>query len=132
MNTVPESHRDLLASDVAVLATVEPDGYPQVTALWFLPDDDGALRLSLNTARQKVKNLRERPECTLFILDRANPYRSIEMRAHAELAPDEGYAFADRVGRKYDAGLRTLDQPGESRVVVTLRPVKVNAANLSG
>ena len=132
MNTVPESHRDLLASDVAVLATVGRDGYPQVTALWFLLDENGAVKLSLNTARQKVKNLRERPERTLFILDRANPYRTLEIRARAELASDEGYAFADRVGGKYGADLRNMDQPGESRVVVTLRPVKVNAADLSG
>jgi hypothetical protein len=55
-----------------MLVTVEPEGYPQVTALWFRPDADGAVKLSLNTARQKVKHHRERPECTLFGLDRAN------------------------------------------------------------
>jgi hypothetical protein len=37
------------------------------------------VKLSLNTARQKVRNLRERPECTLFILDRANPYRTLAL-----------------------------------------------------
>ena len=110
MNTVPESHRDLLASDVAVLATVGPDGYPQVTALWFVLDENGALKLSLNGARQKVKNLRERPECTLFILDRANPMRTLEVRARAEVAPDPDYAFASKLGAKYGgADLRRMD-----------------------
>jgi PPOX class probable F420-dependent enzyme len=126
MAPFPESHQGLLASDVAVLATIGRDGYPQVSALWFLLDDDGAVKLSLNTARQKVKNLREHPECTLFILDRANPYRTLEIRARAELTPDDDYAFAEKLGRKYGADLRTRDRPGESRVVVTLRPVKVN------
>jgi PPOX class probable F420-dependent enzyme len=129
----PESHRDLLETDVAMLSTVGPDGYPQVTAIWFLLDDDGEVKLSLNTARQKVKNLRAHPECTLFILDRANPYRGLEIRARAELSPDDGYAFADKVGRKYGgADLRTMDRPGERRVVVRLNPVKVNATNLGG
>lgn len=127
MRTFPESHKDLLTADVAVLATQGHDGYPQVTALWFLLDDDGVLRLSLNTSRQKTKNLREHAECTLFIFDPTTPYRTIEIRARAEIAPDPDYAFADKLGRKYGgADLRANDQPGESRVVVTLHPVKVN------
>ena len=125
MATFPESHQDLLAADVAVLATLGPDGYPQVTATWFLLDD-GIVKLSLNTTRQKVKNLRVHPECTLFILDLANPYRTLEIRARAELSPDEDYTFADKLSSKYGADLRAMDQPGESRVVVRLQPVRVN------
>ena len=131
MITFPETHRDLLRSDVAILATIGQDGYPQVTALWFLFDEDDTVKLSLNTARQKVKNLREHPECTFFILDRANPLRTLEVRAHAELSPDEDYAFADKLGRKYGADLRMMDRPDEHRVIVTLRPIKVNAIDLS-
>ena len=127
MPTIPESHRDLLGTDVAMLATNGRDGYPQVTAIWFLLDGD-ELKLSLNTGRQKVKNLREHPECTLFILDRAKPQRYLEVRAHAELTPDPDYVFATTLAAKYgDTDLRTRDKPGESRVVVTLRPVKVYA-----
>ena len=125
MTALPDSHHDLLQAEVAVLATVGRDGYPQVTATWFVLDD-GVVKLSLNTTRQKVKNLRERPECTLFLLDRANPYRTLELRARAELSPDPDYAFADQLGRKYHADLRGLDRPGEGRVVVSLRPVKIN------
>jgi hypothetical protein len=100
--------------------------------VWFLHDDDDTLKLSLNTARQKVKNLRQRPECTLFLLDRVNPYRTLEVRARAELSLDRDYAFADKVGKKYNADPRTMDRPGEGRVMVTLRPIKVNATDLSG
>jgi hypothetical protein len=35
MNTIPESHKDLLQIDVAVLATVGRNEYQQVNALWF-------------------------------------------------------------------------------------------------
>jgi len=126
MATVPASHRDLLQTDVAVLATIGSDGYPQVTALWFLADDAGVVRLSLNTSRQKVKNLQRHSECTLFLLDPANPYRTLEIRARAEIQPDPDYVFADQLGAKYRADLRHNDKPGESRVVVTLHPVKYN------
>lgn len=127
MTIFPASHQDLLKADVAMLATIGHDGYPQVTALWFLFDDDGILKLSLNTTRQKVKNLQAHPECTLFILDTANPYRTLEIRAHAEITPDPDYTFAKKLGAKYGgADLRTNDRPGDTRVVVALQPVKVN------
>jgi PPOX class probable F420-dependent enzyme len=126
MDIIPESYRDLLAAPVAVLATLGPDGYPQVTATWFLFDDDDTLKLSLNTTRRKVKNLTAHPECTLFILDPATPYRTLEIRARAELQPDPDFAFAARLGQKYGADVHANDQPGDTRVVVTLHPVKAN------
>jgi PPOX class probable F420-dependent enzyme len=127
MTTFPESHQDLLNVEVATLATIGPDGYPQVSALWFLFDDDGTLKLSLNSTRQKVKNLQAHPECTLFLLDPANPYRTMEVRARAEIMPDENYTFARKLGAKYGgADLSNNDRPGETRMVVTLQPIKVN------
>jgi PPOX class probable F420-dependent enzyme len=127
MTTFPESHQDLLKADVAILATIGHDGYPQVTALWFLFDDDATIKLSLNTNRQKVKNLQAHPECTFFILDTTNPYRTLEVRARAQIAPDSDYAFARKLGAKYGGvDLSTNDRPGEARVVVSLQPIKVN------
>ena len=130
--TVPDSHRDLLDSQVAILATNGPDGRPQVSAIWFLTDDDGQPKISLNTSRQKVKNLQHDAGATLFILDLANPARYLEIRGDAELQPDDDYAFADRVGAKYDASLREMDRPGDKRVVVTIRPTRINAVDVSG
>ena len=127
MPAIPASHRALLAAPVGILATVGADGLPQVTALWFLFDAaDELVRFSLNTTRQKVKNLRARPVASFLVMDPANPYRTLELRGRVDLQPDPDYAFADRVGNKYGADLRTMDRPGETRVAVTLRPVKVN------
>lgn len=131
MAEVPPSHRDLLDSQVATLATNGPDGRPQLTEVWFLAAD-GTVRLSLNTSRQKVKNLQRHPECTVFLLDLADPYRYLEMRGDAEITPDQDYSFADQLGAKYDADLRAHDKTGESRVVVTLHPTKINAVNMHG
>ena len=127
MPAIPASHRALLDAPVGVLATLGADGLPQVTALWFLFDEaDEVVRFSLNTTRQKVKNLRARPVASLLVMDPANPYRTLELRGRVDLQPDPDYAFADRVGQKYGADLRTMDRPGETRVAVTLRPAKVN------
>ena len=122
----PESHLDLLKTEIAMLTTIGPKGYPQVTAVWFLLDDDGFVKISMKTTRQKIKNLRQHRECALFILDRKNPGRTLEIRANAEVVTDVDYEFTDRIGRKYGADIRKMDADGESRVVVILHPVKVN------
>jgi PPOX class probable F420-dependent enzyme len=124
MTEIPASHRDLLDAQVATLATIGSDGRPQLSELWFLADGD-TVRMSLNTTRQKVRNMRRRPACSLLILDLANPYRYLEIRGDAEIEPDGDYAFADQLGAKYGADVRGMDGPGESRVMVSVRPLRV-------
>jgi PPOX class probable F420-dependent enzyme len=129
MTTIPESHQDLLRSQFATLATIDDDGYPQLTEVIFLYDDeDGKVKFSLNRARYKTQYLEKRPKCSVFLLDLENPQRFLELRGRADVAPDPDYVFADRVGAKYGGmDLRRMDQPGESRVVVTVEPVRVHA-----
>jgi PPOX class probable F420-dependent enzyme len=119
MAQIPDSHRDLLDAEFATLGTVDDHGRPQLTELWFLAED-GTVRLSLNTSRQKTRNLQRNPAFSLLILDVANPHRYVELRGNAVLEPDPDYAFADKVVAKYGMDLRAMDQPGDSRVVVTL------------
>lgn len=130
-DTIPDSHRDLLDARFATLATVGEDGYPQLSEVWFLAEE-GQVAISLNSTRQKTKNLLTEPNCTAFILDLANPYRYLEIRGTADVTPDEDRAFAERVGVKYDADLRENDRPGDGRVVVRIVPVRINAVDMSG
>jgi general stress protein 26 len=113
MTTFPETHRDLLDGQVASLATIDSRGFPQMSEVWFLLDD-GEIKLSLNTSRHKTKNLSERPECSLLLLDLENPYRYL------------------KVGAKYGADLKVHDRPGESRCVVTIEPVKIHPVDMGG
>jgi PPOX class probable F420-dependent enzyme len=131
MTTFPDSHSDLLDGDFATLATVGRDGYPQLTEVWFLLDD-GQLKTSLNTSRLKTRNLMQRPQCSLFLLDVANPYRYLEVRGDARIEPDDDHAFARRLGAKYNADLTDHDKPGDTRVVVTIEPTNVYAVDMSG
>jgi PPOX class probable F420-dependent enzyme len=126
MPPIPASHRDLLDGQFATLGTVGPDGRPQLTEVWFLADGD-TVALSLNTSRQKTKNLMANPAASLFLLDLANAYRYVELRGDAEISADDDYSFADQLGAKYNANLRDRDQPGDSRVKVIIRPVRVHA-----
>lgn len=131
MTEFPESHRDLLEAQFATLATIARDGGPQLTEIWFRYED-GELKLSLNTSRRKTRNLQERPECSLFILDLSNPYRYVDVRGRVRIEPDDDYALANRVGAKYGSNLREHDAPGETRVVVTIEPTSIFAVDMSG
>ena len=131
MTTFPESHRDLLDAPVASLATIGSDGIPQLTEIWFL-HDDGELKLSLNTSRLKTRNLLKRPRCSLLLLDLQNPYRYLEVRGNARIEADDDYAFARRLGAKYNADLKVHDQPGASRVAITIEPTNIYAVDMSG
>jgi PPOX class probable F420-dependent enzyme len=130
MTDFPESHRNLLDAEVATLATIDNNGFPQVTEIWFL-HDDGELKSSLNDSRLKTRHLVARPQCSLFLLDLGNPYRYMEVRSHARIEPDDDYAFARKLGAKYGgADLSAHDGPGERRVVVTFEPVNIYPVNM--
>jgi PPOX class probable F420-dependent enzyme len=131
MTNFPDSHRDLLDAQVATLATIGGNGLPQLTEVWFL-HDDGELKLSLNNSRLKTRNLTKRPQCSLLLLDLQNPYRYLEVRGTAKLEADDDYAFARKLGAKYDSDLSVHDNPGDSRVVVTIEPANVYAVDMSG
>ena len=123
MTTIPDSHRDLLNGQVAVLGTFGASGRPQLSGVWFIAEGD-TVKLSLNTTRQKVKNLQANPKVSVIIFGDP-PYRYVELRGDAEITPDDDYEFADKVGAKYGADLRTRDNPGDKRVVVTIHPQRV-------
>ena len=125
MPAIPASHRDLLDGQFATLGTVGPDGRPHLSEVWFLADGD-TVAVSLNDSRQKTRNLMANSAASLFLLDLANPYRYVEFRGDAEVTADDDYSFADKLGAKYHANLRDRDQPGDRRVKVTIRPVRVH------
>jgi PPOX class probable F420-dependent enzyme len=131
MPHVPESHLDLLDSSVATFATIAPDGRPQLTEVWFLREGD-SVGLSLNAGRRKLKNLETRPQCSLFILDLADPMRYLELRGDAEISPDDDFSFAQQVSDKYGTNVRGYDGPGDKRVVVRIKLSRVNAVNMNG
>lgn len=124
MPEIPASHRDLLDAQFATIATIAPDGRPQLSEVWFLTEE-GKVKVSLTTERKKVRNLRANPAVSVLILDLANPLRYLELRGDATVEPDEDFAFAERLGAKYGADLRSFTPPGIGRVVVTIEPERV-------
>ncbi len=99
---IPESHRDLLERPIAVaLATLMPDGQPQVNNVWC--NFDGThVRMFTIRGFQKEKNMRVRPKVTILAVDSENPYRYLEVRGCVEEMTEEGAeALADQLTQKY-------------------------------
>lgn len=125
--TLPESHLDLLDTPgVAALSTVGADGYPQVTAIWFVRDGD-TIVTSLTTARQKFKNADRHPHVTLFVIDPQNPFRTLEIRGDFASEPDPELATLRRIVEHYGADFDNFPAPKENRVTVTITPTRVVA-----
>jgi PPOX class probable F420-dependent enzyme len=122
---IPDSHKDLLNATVAVLGTVGASGRPQLSAVWFLADD-GTVQISLNSSRQKLKNLRAKPQASVLIFDPKSEFRYLEIRGAVELADDPDYVFAKKLGAKYGGtDVRSYDGPEDTRLVVTIKPDRV-------
>jgi len=99
---IPASHLDLLQQPiVVVLATVMPGGQPQVNCVWCLYDGTH-LRLFTWRGTQKERNLRQRPQATILVIDPQNPYRYLEIRGTVEEVTSDGAeALADQLTQRY-------------------------------
>jgi PPOX class probable F420-dependent enzyme len=123
--SISPSHRDLLETPHTVaFATVGSDGQPQVTAIWAMLDGD-VVRTSLTKSRQKYKNLLAHPQVTLFVIDPQNPFRTLEVRATAEITDDPDLEFLQRLLKLYGTDLENFPAPTHDRVVITLNPTRI-------
>ena len=128
MATIPASHADLLTKPAfAHLATLNPDGSPQVTPVWI--DFDGT-NVIVNTARGRVKtkNLAREPRVAVSIADPENPYRYLGIQGRVvEMTENGGDAHIDKMAKKYlGKDSYPFRKPGEVRVVVKIATDKVH------
>ena len=128
MTTVPDGFNDLLTAKKAFanLATINPDGTPQVTPVWF--DWDGRhLRINSAKGRIKDKNLRRTPTVALSIQDPDNPYRYVQVKGRVTQVTETGAdAHIDALARKY-LGLDRYPyrKPDEVRVTYVIAPDRI-------
>ncbi len=128
MTHIPEQYRDLLEEPVtASLATVLPNGQPQVTPVWC-DLEDGLIRVNTVKGRQKHKDMVERPQVTLMVIDPQNPYRYLEVRGRVARIAEEGAdAHIDLLAKQYMGVDRyPYHDPAQTRVIAYIEPVKVS------
>lgn len=128
-SSVPDQFLDLFKKKAfANLATLMPDGRPQVTPVWC--DYDGA-HILVNSARgrQKDRNMRRQPLVALSIMDPDNPYRYLEVRGRVVDITEQGAdTHIDRMAKKYmGVDKYPYRQAGEVRVLYKIKPEHVTS-----
>lgn len=121
---IPEQYLDLFEKKAfANLATLMPNGTPQVTPVWL--DYDGT-HILVNSARgrRKDKNIERNPAVALSIQDPDNPYRYLEVRGHVEEITEDGAdQHIDKMAKKYmGVDKYPYSQPSEKRVIYKIKP----------
>jgi len=110
------------------LATLMPDGSPQVTPVWV--DYDGRHVLVNSAAgRQKDLNMEHRRQVAIEISDPDNPNRYLAVRgAVVEITEEGADAHLDRLARRYlgrDTYPDSYRFPGEVRRIYKIAPARV-------
>ena len=123
-NAIPSSFLDLFKKQAfGHLATLMPDGAPQVTPVWV--DYDGQ-HVLVNTAaeRQKDHNLQRDGRVAVSLTDPDNAYRYLEVRGTVIERTTQGAdAHIDSLAKKYlGKDKYPWKQPGEVRVIFKIRP----------
>jgi PPOX class probable F420-dependent enzyme len=126
MTTFPDTHQDLLAPDkkaFAFLATVQPDGTPQVTPVWF-DTADGKVRINTARGRVKDRNMTQNAAVAVAIMEPSNPYRYLQVRGRVARILEEGAdEHIDHLAKKYlGKDKYPFRQPGEQRVIYEIEP----------
>ncbi len=130
----------LLALDVpARLATLQPDGFPRVTPIWFLWEA-GAFYMTSVEGAPHLRNLRREPragicvdiEAGMPVASGVRPNASVKAWGMASLKTDTGGQWTRRITLKYvsgDAGLARAEFRAQmDRVVIELRPGRLLSA----
>jgi PPOX class probable F420-dependent enzyme len=128
MRALPDKVKQVLGKKTFVhLATLMPDGSPQVSPVWV--DVDGNT-IVVNSAqgRLKDKNIEKDKRVALSLTDPDNPYESITIRGRvAEVTTEGADQHIDKMAKKYlGKDKYPFRQPGEVRVLYKIQPEKVS------
>jgi PPOX class probable F420-dependent enzyme len=110
----------------AVLATINQDGTPQLTTMWYLLEDDGTILMNTKVGRLKERNLRRDPRISICIED---DYNFLTIAGTAILIDDPDRTQADifRLSARYHGEEKAARQmreqfSKEKRMSLLLKP----------
>jgi PPOX class probable F420-dependent enzyme len=114
------------APEFATIATIEPDGRPQLSVVWIERDGDDLL-VSTVKGRRKHLNIERDPRVTVLVFPKDSPYSYVEVRGSASMTEAGGRELIDRLGSQYMGWDRYPGDDGTDnvRVVVRITPEKV-------
>ncbi len=113
------------------IASLMPDGSPQITQVWV--DTDGE-HILINTAegRQKERNVRCDPRVAVNVVDPANAWRIAMVRGRVVDVTTAGAdQLIDQLAKKYlNEDTYPFRRPEEVRVTLKILPERINEIGL--
>jgi PPOX class probable F420-dependent enzyme len=113
----------------AVLATINRDGTPQLTTMWYILEDDGTITMNTKVGRAKERNMRHDPRISICIED---GYDFLTINGTVEMIDDQKIAHHDiyRLSARYHGEAKARRQmeeqfSKETRVSLRLKPERV-------
>jgi PPOX class probable F420-dependent enzyme len=128
-STIPTNFLDLFErKSFAHLATVMPNGSPQVSPVWV--DFDGTFVLiNSENGRQKDKNMRRDAHVAVEIHDPDDPYRYLLVRGKVEEITLSGASeHIDKLAMRYTGAKYAWRNPNSPRVLYKIRPMHVSTS----
>ena len=113
------------------IATVMPDGSPQITQVWVDTDGEHVL-INTPQSSQKVRNVRRDPRVAVNVFDPGNQWRLGNVRGRVVDVTTEGAdAHIDKLAKKY----RGQDEypykdPNNPRVIMKIVPEMISEMGL--
>lgn len=128
----PENFLDLIKPETKAflfLATVNANGTPQLSPVWF--DTDGKyILINTNEGRLKDQNMKERPhQITMVIQDPNDPYRYLGIKGKVVSSTTQGAdEHINKLSLQYD------DKPwkyreGQKRIIFKIEPIRFDEHN---
>ena len=128
-DVIPNKYLDLFDKKAfGLLATIMPDGSPQVTPVWV--DYDGKyVRFNSALGRVKDKNVRRDPRVALTIQAPDNPYRYLEVRGRVvEITQNGADDHINKLSQKYvGKPVYARPSPDEVRVLYKIEAHKITS-----
>jgi PPOX class probable F420-dependent enzyme len=117
----------LAGKNFASIATVLPDGSPQVTNVWIDYDVDHNILINTAMGRVKEKNTRKNKKVAISITNSSNPYETASIMGEVvEKITMGAQEHFDHLTKKYmNLEKYPISNPFEERVILKIRPQKV-------
>jgi PPOX class probable F420-dependent enzyme len=107
--------------NIAVIATLMPDGSPQTSAVWVARDGEAVVFATTDTL--KLANARRDPRVSVTVCDRDDPYLELNIRGTVtSVDSDRGTALIDELSQLYYGETPyPYHKPGQAWFAVTVR-----------
>ncbi len=113
----------------AVLATINKDGTPQLTTMWYLLENDGTIMMNTRVGRSKERNMRRDPRISVCFEE---GYRYLTISGRVEMIDDPQVSQRDifRLSTRYHGEEIAKKQmetqfSKEQRVTLRLKPERI-------